>query len=289
MRRDQPPSRIADVFALAKPTITATSVLTAAGGYLVAGSRLDSARAAALLIGVALVVAAANAFNMALERESDARMRRTRARPVASGRLSVRLALAIAGAWGALAALILSWGTNVLTSGLALASLVIYAFVYTPLKRKTAFALVIGAIPGAAPPLLGFTAATGEVGAPGLSLFALLFVWQLPHFLAIALRCREDYAAGGIRAISVVLGEDSTRRQAALYSAALIPTALSLSVLGVVGWFYAAAATILGIGMTTLAARAIRPPDQPAWDRRLFFASLAYLPLLFFALALDIS
>src|SRR5690349_10599886 len=179
-------------------------MVTATCGALVAGGALPIARLVVALVSTALVVGAANALNMYAERETDALMRRTAARPLPSGRLSAEVALG----FGVLTA---SVGLNVLgivAGGLSCAltalAFVSYVFVYTPLKRLTPHALVVGALPGALPPLIGYAAVRGTLGAPAWFLFAVLFVWQMPHFLAIALFLQEDYRRGGIDRKSVV-------------------------------------------------------------------------------------
>ncbi|HEV8549003.1 MAG TPA: heme o synthase, partial [Polyangiaceae bacterium] len=188
---------------LTKPSIAALVMVTAACGALVASRPLSVVRLLVALFATTLVVGAANALNMYAERDSDALMRRTRERPLPSGRLSAEVALG----FGLLAA---SLGLNVLgvvSGGLACALTLLafasYVFVYTPLKRVTPHALVVGALPGALPPLIGYAAVDGKLGWPALFLFAVLFVWQMPHFLAISLFLREDYRRGGMQVYSV--------------------------------------------------------------------------------------
>ena len=277
-----------DLLALGKPTITLTTLITCAAGFALARAGSPALVLLCALGGTGLVVASANAFNMVLERDSDARMARTRQRPLPAGRLSPALATAAAALMGVAGVGLLAAAVNGLTAWLALASLIAYAFVYTPLKRYTPLALVIGAVPGAMPPLLGWTAATDRLDAPGLALFLVLFVWQIPHFLAIAIRCRADYAQAGIRAVTVVHGEESARLQAMVYSTVLIPVSLLFPLLGVAGPLYGATAALLGVGMLAISVQSFRT-GAPLWDKRLFFASLVYLPVLMFALALDVT
>lgn len=279
--------QVRDICALTKPSITVTAVVTCAGGFVLATERPGAVVLAATLAGTALVVSSANAFNMLLERDSDGRMSRTRERPLPAGRMSARTAAAEAVVLGVAGVAVLAGIVNALTAGVALASIVAYAFVYTPLKRVTPWALLVGAVPGAAPPLLGWTAATGGLEAPGLALFLVLFVWQLPHFFAIALRRREEYADAGIRAVTVVYGPEVARRYALVSSALLIPASLTLPLLSAAGWTYAGVALALGAWMVCVSTAALRA-DQPArWERRLFVASLAYLPVLMLGLAAD--
>ncbi len=271
-----------DLIALGKPTITASSVMMAGGGLLLAPAGASPSVAAALLGGTGLAVASANALNMWVERHSDGLMRRTRARPLPSGRLDPRVALSFGVGTGAAGVLLLALAVNPITAALGLAALLTYAAVYTPLKRRTHHALVIGALPGAAPPLMGWTAATGSIDLPGLALFAVLFLWQLPHFLAIAVRARDDYAAAGIRTIAGVRGERAARAQAIAYAAGMIPVSAALVPLGVAGGLYLAGAVALGVWMLHLAAA-----PSPRWCARLFRGSLIYLPALILVLIGD--
>ena len=290
-REGSRPVRVAvcgrDLLALTKPTITLTALVTCAGGYVLASVPVEATVMVAALVGTALAVASANAFNMLLERDSDGRMARTRHRPLPAGRLTAASAAVEAVVLGVAGVAVLAAVVNGLTAALAMASIVVYAFVYTPLKRRTPWALLVGALPGAAPPLLGWTAATGRLEAPGLALFGVLFLWQIPHFLAIALRRREEYAGAGIMAMTVVYGPELARRYAAATSGLLIPASLTLPLLGAAGWLYAGVALALGTWMLALSGVAVRARQPAPWDRRLFVASLAYLPLLMLAVGAD--
>jgi protoheme IX farnesyltransferase len=274
-----------DLVALAKPRLSLLVVCTAAGGLWLAPGRREGVSAAALLIGVALVVAAANALNNFLERDVDALMRRTRDRPLPAGRLDPWVAVAFGLGVPAVALPALALYTNPLTAALGALALFSYVVLYTPLKQRSSLALFVGAVPGAIPPLMGWTAATGRLDAGGLALFALLFCWQLPHFLAISMYLKEDYARGGLKVFALVHGDRATRIWAAATSLALVPVSLALVPLGVAGTFYAVAAGILGAG---LAAHALSGLWQRAaghrWARNFFLLTLAYLTLLFAAL-----
>jgi heme o synthase len=182
-------------------------ICTAAGGMWLAPGPRDAVRAVALLLGTTLVVGAANALNNWLERDVDARMRRTRDRPLPAGRLHPRVALALGLGLPAVALPALGWFTNGLTATLAALALFSYVVVYTPLKQRSPLALVVGAVPGAIPPLMGWTAVTGRLDAGGLALFAVLFCWQLPHFLAVSIYLQDDYARGGLRVFALEHGE----------------------------------------------------------------------------------
>lgn len=273
-----------DVVQLAKPRLATLVLCTAAGGMWLAPGPRTPLGAAALLLGTAMVVGAANALNNWLERESDARMRRTRNRPLPAGRVEPWVALALGLGLPAVALPALAFLTNGLTALLAGVALVSYAGVYTPLKRRSPLALFVGAIPGAIPPLLGWTAVTGRLDLPGLSLFALLYAWQLPHFLAISVYLREDYARGGLRMFAGVYGERAALRANFLASAALLPASLALVPLGLAGPAYGLAAAALGTGLATYAFTGLSAREPARWARRFFLSTLGYLTLLLAAL-----
>lgn len=267
---------------LSKPSITGMSAMMAGGGAALAPGSRPVSTVAALLIGTALAVAAANALNMVIERNSDALMRRTKGRPLPTGRLSPSQVW-ISGIVAGMAGVIVLWTcANPLTALLGAFALLSYAFVYTPLKRRTPYALVIGAVPGAMPPLMGWVAVRGEIEAAGLVLFGALFLWQVPHFLAIAIRLRADYARAGVRAVSVVYGNEVARRQAIVYASATVPVTLLLLPLGVAGPLYGGAALALGVW---LVAASLKRGERA--NTTLFRVSLAYLPLLVIALVCD--
>jgi protoheme IX farnesyltransferase len=265
-----------DVASLAKPRLSALVVCTAAGGMWLAPGALTAARAVVLLVGTALVVGAANALNNFLERDLDARMRRTRNRPLPAGRLEPGVALALGLVLPAFAIPVL-----------ALIALVSYAGVYTPLKQKTTAALFVGAVPGAIPPLMGWTAVTGRIDWGGLALFGILFLWQLPHFLAISIYLKEDYARAGLRVFALVHGDRAARAWASVASLLLVPVTLSLVPLGLAGPAYGAAAAALGLGLAGWALAGLRLPEGSVRQARSFFlGTLTHLTLLFVALFL---
>jgi protoheme IX farnesyltransferase len=277
-----------DWLVLTKARITALVLVTAATGYVLGSpGRIDARGLLALLLGVGLASGGAAALNQVCEREADARMRRTRSRPVPAGRISPRVALA-AGCLLSLAGVAwLTLAVNPLTGFLGLLTVVLYIAVYTPLKPRTPLNTLVGAIPGAIPPVLGWTAATGSVGLGGWALFSILFLWQLPHFLAIAWMFRDDYARGGFPMLPVVdPGGASTGRQAALYNLALIPVSLTPTLLGLAGGVYFFGALLLGI--VFLACGVAMAIDRgPRSARRLLLASVTYLPILLVLLVLD--
>jgi heme o synthase len=262
---------------LTKPSLAALVMVTATCGALVAGGSLPLGRLLVALVSTALVVGAANALNMYAERDSDALMRRTQSRPLPSGRLSAEAALG----FGVLTA---SLGLNVLgivAGGLACALTVLafvsYVFVYTPLKRVTPHAAIVGALPGALPPLIGYAAVRGTLGLPALFLFAVLFVWQLPHFLAIALFLQEDYRRGGMQVHSVARGPEATMRAVRWWTLLLFAVTL-LPVFGTgvhPGYF----AVVVPAGLAFLALVCVVPAEltRVRWARRVFFASMPYL------------
>ncbi len=274
-------TRASDFLTLAKPRVNLLVVAsTMAGYYMGAGPDSQLGTLASVVIGTGLVAGGAAALNQVAERETDGLMRRTRLRPLPDGRLQPTEALFFAVALVALGLAGLAVGTNLLAAGVALVTVVFYAFVYTPLKRRTSFATVVGAVPGALPPLIGWAAARGALDAGAWTLFAIVFLWQLPHFLAIAWMYREDYERGGFPMLPVVEPDGrSTGRQALLYAAALVPASLAPTVLGMAGTTYFAGALALGVVFLALTARfAVRRSARAA--RVLFLGSVLYLPMI---------
>ena len=274
-----------DILALGKPRLAGLVVCTAAGGLWLAPGQRSTGTALALLLGTSAVVGAANALNNFLEREVDGLMRRTRDRPLPSGRLDPWVAVAVGLGLPALALPAMALYTNPLTAALGALALFLYVAVYTPMKQRSSLALFVGAVPGAMPPLMGWTAATGRLAAGGLALFALLYCWQLPHFLAISLYLRDDYARGGLKVFALVHGERSTKAWAAATSLALVPVSLALVPLGLAGPLYAVPAALLGAGLVAHATSGLwQAGPAQRWARTFFLFTLAYLTLLFAAL-----
>ncbi len=274
-------SRTSDFVALAKPRLNLLVVASALAGYAMAGGDLSNAMAVVCtVIGTALVAGGASAFNQVFERVPDKLMRRTRLRPVPDGRLQPFESLVFATALALAGLILLGAVVNVLSAEVALATLLTYALVYTPLKRRSSFATVVGAIPGALPPVIGWAAARGDLSRGAWVLFAIVFLWQLPHFLAIAWIYRDDYARAGFLMLPVIEPDGrSTARQAVFYCAALLPVSLAPTLLGMTNTIYFGAALGLGLlflGLTLKFARTRAIPDA----RRLFFGSIIYLPLL---------
>jgi len=280
--------QVRDVVTLLKPRISSFVVLAAGIGALLAegpGGSLVHVVGAALLVGA--TAAASCALNQVLERDLDRLMRRTAQRPLAAGRMSVGAAVALATALMLVGVLGLAVFYDVVAALLSLATLVAYVLVYTPLKRHSSFNTVIGAVPGAMPPLLGYVAVAGEPGPWGWMLFASLFVWQFPHFLAIAWMHREDYRRAGMRMLPALDGAAGLAgRQAFLYALVLLPVSLLPAVRGDAGPVFAAGALLLGAAYAGASALfALRESQRRA--RAVLFVSLAYLPLLFSLALLD--
>jgi len=281
------PSRAADFVELTKPRITSLVLVTAAVGYAVGGgASMPAWRLVIFLAGTALLCGGASALNQFLERDADARMERTRSRPIPAGRVAPADALAFGIAISA-AGLALLAAVNLLTLLLGAASLASYVLAYTPLKRVTSLCTVVGAVPGALPPLMGWAAARGSLGPAGWGLFAILFLWQLPHFLAIGWLYREDYARGGFPMLAVTDRDgSSTGRQAVLYATALLPVTLLAGLLAAAGRGYLWGALVLGVAFLACAfAFGWRRSVLSA--RRLFLASVLYLPLLLGLMVFD--
>jgi len=280
--------RLSDLKEMSKPGITLMVVLTAGLGFLLAGGeKFSFVLLVATLVGTGLVSAGASVLNQVLEREPDALMRRTANRPLPAGRMDPDTAL-LFGVTVAVAGLAeLALAVNLMTALLGAAALTGYVFVYTPLKRITSLATIVGAVPGAIPPMMGWSAVRGRLDPAAWVLFGILFFWQMPHFLAIAWLCREDYARGGFPMLTVSDTTGSrTARQMILYGVALIPVSLLPSVLGLMGTLYFVCALILGLvylGFSFGFART-RSNSGARW---LMLSSILYLPAILLIMLLD--
>ena len=285
---EQSPARWVDYYELTKPRMNFLVVLTTmVGFYMASQSPLDWRLCVLTLIGTALTAASASVFNQLIERNLDARMPRTRNRPLPAGRLTPREALAWGVALGICGVIVLVEGVNLLTASLGTFTLLSYIFVYTPLKRVTTLNTVIGAIPGAIPPMMGFTAVQNTVSTEAMALFAILFFWQMPHFLAIAVLYRRDYALAGFRMLPVIDADlFATGRQMVLYAVALVPVSLMPTFAGVAGYGYCAVALMLSLAFLSYAVSCAASRERLD-ARKLFFASIIYLPVLLGVMMLD--
>jgi protoheme IX farnesyltransferase len=263
-------------------------LVTGAAGMVVGAGGLPAAGLlAATLGGLALACGGASALNHVLDRDIDAHMRRTDRRPVAAGRVAPSRALEFGVALSAFSFVVLASFVNVLAALLAVAGNLFYVVVYTGyLKRSTPQNIVIGGAAGAVPPLVGWAAATGNLTVPALFLFLIVFYWTPPHFWALALLIRRDYEAARIPMLPVVKGESQTARSIVRYAVLLVAISLLPVAWRTVGWLYLGTAVVLG-GVFLGLALALRSQTTPARARRLFTFSLAYLALLFVAMALD--
>jgi protoheme IX farnesyltransferase len=272
---------LTDYVALTKPRLNFLVVATSAAGYYLGGPRsADVVSMAQAVAGTALVAGGAAALNQLYERDTDALMRRTRLRPLPSGRVApgdarvFGLALSVAGL------VLLAARTNWLSASLALATLIIYLVIYTPMKLRTPLATLVGAIPGALPALIGWTASHGSIAYGGATLFAIVFLWQVPHFMAIAWLYRDDYGKAGFPMLPVIDPEGRRAgRQAVWYALALVPVSLVPAFVGIAGTVYFTSALVLGIAMLVLAVR-FSATRSEASARALFFGSITYLPLI---------
>jgi protoheme IX farnesyltransferase len=274
--------------ALAKPRITLLVALCAAAGFALATrGALDWARLAWTALGVALASASTGCLNQVLEAEYDGLMQRTKRRPLPAGLVRPRVALALGVAWGAAGLGVLAWKVNSSSCALTAFTLASYLIVYTPMKRVTPLSTWVGAIPGALPPVIGWAAAGGALDAGAAALFAIQFLWQMPHFLALAWMYRDDYARGGYRVYPVVDPSGAqTAWQMAATSGLLLAASAAPYALGFAGPLYLAGALACGAAFFLASLGAARALDVPS-ARRVFVASLAYLPTVLALLVLD--
>lgn len=285
--RALPLPAVRDVIALAKPSITLQVLLTAAGGVWLSPARVSASVAVFAMLGTALIVSGANALNMYVERDIDGLMKRTKDRPLPSGRMSARFALTFGVVTSVAAVPVLVLGVNATTAMLAVLANLLYVLAYTPLKQRSHWALQVGAVPGAIPPLLGWTAATGRIDEGGLVLFGILFFWQIAHFHAIALFRKLEYGRAGLVVLPNVEGDDAARHSIARHASALVFVSLLLYPLHVAHRLYLAVAVLLGAAFVVAALLGLRKGTGPRWARSVFLASNLYLCGLFVAIAVD--
>jgi protoheme IX farnesyltransferase len=283
-----PHTRVGDLFVLTKARLNALVVFTTAGGYYLASpSPLDGVTMAVTCAGTALVASGAAAMNQVAERNLDSLMTRTRNRPVAGGRMGATAGSVIGLGLTAAGLVMLALASGWLATLVAFATAVIYVAIYTPLKTRTSLATVVGAVPGALPPLIGWAAARGTLAEPlPWALFVIMFLWQLPHFLAIAWMCKDDYALAGMPMLPVIdKGGVLTGQQAVLWAATIIPFSEVPYLLGLTNAVYAIGALVIGILQLACAVRFAHTRTRPN-ARALFLASIVYLPLLWTLMAI---
>ena len=272
---------------LTKPGVTRLVMVTMLCGALLAPARIEWVRLCVALFSTALVVAGANALNMYLERESDRAMERTRGRPLPSGRLAPEAAFWFGMMVGGVGYAGLGMAVNPTAALLAAVALLSYVLVYTPLKRITPLALYAGAVPGALPPVIGWASVHEHLTVEAWLLFAILFVWQLPHFLAIAVFRQREYERAGLVVHPSVRGLRATKHQIVLTSVLLVAVSLLPALLGFAGLAYLGVATVSGAVFLGWAIAGLRQAAGPRWARSLFFASMPYLVVVLGALVLE--
>lgn len=280
--------RVAGFLELGKARLSALVLMTTLIGFFLGSPAAFDWRAAIVaMVGTGLAALGANALNQCIEHERDARMLRTRKRPLPSGLLTLREAWAFAISASVLGPAILAIGVNSLSGFLAALCLLIYVLAYTPMKTRSPLNTLVGAVTGAIPPMVGWAAAAEEISAGAWILGAILFIWQIPHFLALAWLYREDYERGGFKMLPSCDPDGGITCQAVLlHSLALIPATLMLSFAGVTSAVFAAGALALGLGFVALAARLYRERTS-ANARKVFLASVIYLPILIGLMAVD--
>jgi protoheme IX farnesyltransferase len=280
--------RVADFCELAKPRVVLMVLITAFVGFYVGSADVpDYSKLIKMLLGTALAAGGTLALNQFLERRSDALMARTRHRPIPDGRVT-----AVEAFWFGFAVTVaglayLAIAVNAISAWITALITVTYLLLYTPLKRKSPLCLIVGAVPGALPPVIGWVAARGTLDVDAWVLFAILFLWQVPHTLAIAWLYREDYAKAGIQFLPVIEpGGSSTNRQIISHCAALLAVSLLPTLLGLAGGVYFMVAFVFGVGFLVTGVR-LAMESNLIGARRLLYVSLIYLPVLLLMMALD--
>jgi protoheme IX farnesyltransferase len=283
-------SKLSAYMELTKPRITMLVVLTSAAGFCLGSTgAIDYLKLLHLSLGIALLSSGIATLNQFMERDTDRLMRRTESRPLPTGRLLPTHALVYGLGLSVVATLYLAIFINELTAVLGTITFATYLFIYTPLKTRTTLSTVLGAFPGAMPPFIGWVAARDEIGLGAWVLFAILFLWQFPHFLAIAWMYRDDYARAGIKMLPVVEPEGRvTSQQIVVYTIMLVPVSLLPTLIDMAGTVYLIGAVALGLGFLYFSLRAA--VQRTTWQaRRLLLASVLYLPALFILMVLNHS
>ncbi len=268
-----------DLIALVKPRIMIMALLTGAGAMSLAPGAVSLATALWLLAGTAFIVGSANTLNMFLERDVDCLMARTKDRPLPQRRLDPRTALTFGAIQGVIALPTLAM-VNLVTAALGLLALILYVGVYTPMKQRSHWAVWVGGVPGAMPALMGWTAAVGHIDLAGLAVFGILFIWQVPHFHAIALYRQRDYDAAGLKTLPGTHGAAAAQRAIAIYLVVQVAVSLALVPLGVTGTVYLVTAIALGVLVLVQGFSGVRAGGA-RWARNVFLTSIIYLPVLF--------
>ena len=263
-------------------------LVTAGVGICVAPGTFSPAQTVVTLLATFMVVGAANSFNCYIERVSDGLMHRTRNRALPAGRLPPASALYFGGVLTAVALPTIAVVANPLTAGLGVLALLLYVAAYTPLKFRSSLALQVGAIPGAIPPLMGWTAVTNEIDLNGLALFGILFCWQFTHFLAISLYLKDDYTRAGIQTYSLVFSEVRTKMMISFSMIVLIAMTLLVVPMGLAHPYYGVVAALLGFGLLGWSVSGFTTRTTGRWARQMFLATVAYLPLLLMALVVGV-
>ncbi len=277
-------AKTADVVALVKPNIMMMALLTAAErDEDLAPGTASVSRMLVMLAGTALIVGAANTLNMWLERDVDCLMTRTKNRPLPDQRLQPNTALISGAIQGAIALPVLML-SGIVPAALGLVALLLYVGVYTPMKQRTHWATWIGAVPGAMPALMGWTAATGRIDLPGLAVFGVLFFWQIPHTHAIAIYRQRDYDAAGMKTLPGTHGLAATRRAILIFLVVQVAVSIMPAALGVAGTMYLA--TAIGLGVMVL-VQGVMGDGTAKWARNLFLTSIVYLPILFAVMVIN--
>jgi heme o synthase len=269
--------KTADLIVLVKPRIMVMALLTAAGALSLAPGSMSAGRTLWLLAGTALIVGAANTLNMWLERDVDCLMSRTKNRPLPQRRLDATTAVLFGALQGAVALPVLAMA-GLVPAALGLLALVLYVGAYTPMKQRTHWATWVGAVPGAMPALMGWTAATGRIDLPGLAVFGVLFFWQIPHTHAIGIYRLREYDAAGLKTLPGARGVRSARREILAFLVVQVAVSLLPALLGVAGLPYLAAAIALGV---LVLVQGFAGDGSARWARNVFLTSIVYMPVLF--------
>jgi protoheme IX farnesyltransferase len=276
-------AQLSALFELTKPSITTLVMVTMVSGALAASVPIRAFHLGLSMFATACVVGAANAFNMWMERDSDAFMSRTRRRPLPTGRLSPDMVLGFGAVLAVVGLTLLATSVSSLSALLGWVALSSYVLAYTPLKRVTTWSLHVGAVPGAIPPLIGWASVTGSLSREAFALFAILFVWQLPHFLAIATFRAPEYERAGLKVLPNVRGAAATERSIIFYSVLLGVVAVAPWALGMAGLAYGITALVCSAAFLGFALQGRRTMPPQRWARRLFIASMPYLVVVFAA------